>query len=194
MGDLLKATELVQRLGEEGLGKWKSASVYKWLLWSPPLPIARMGGPGVPHLFDLEEVLAWLAEHQERVSGWNGVNAGEAFTDPRMEKARQEARVAKMKADQIEGLTIPRDLVQTAWLNAVIGARTVLLQAPERLAHSLGIPTAERERFVAGLRAELDKVMRRLGDGDMVLSGLVGEGQETMEDDDAVLAGDRDTA
>ncbi|MEA3276496.1 MAG: hypothetical protein U9Q81_14650 [Pseudomonadota bacterium] len=174
MGELLKATELVQRLTEEGRGSWSAATVYKWLLWSPPCPIRRIGKAGVPHLFDLDEVLTWLDEHQERVSRWNGLDTGEAFKDPRMEKARQEARVAKLKADQIEGLSVPLEAVRQSWMASVVGARTVILQMPERMAQAMGIPLEEQARFVEKMCNELDQVMRRLADSDAVLAGLTG--------------------
>jgi phage terminase Nu1 subunit (DNA packaging protein) len=67
----------------------------------------------------------------------NQSNERSAFSDPRNEKAYHEARLAKLKADELEGKLLPAEDVERAQLQLIISIRANVLSLPSSLALEL---------------------------------------------------------
>lgn len=150
--ELLTAADLCARLEAEGRGRWEPGTVWQWTREVPPLPIAVQGKPGREHRYLLTDVLAWLDRRARRAAE----NA-----DPRLEKARQEARLARLRADEMERTLVPATEVEEAIGQVIDAARTAMEGWPRRMAQLLRGVEGDSERE-AVIDAEVRRVLERM--------------------------------
>lgn len=182
MAELLTGRQLVAELKRRGLGDWTPDAVRQWVREEPPCPIAKAGARGQAHRYSPDRVVAWLQarEGKESVKGWTpppaaqsqsapaarpaGADLG-AMRDPRNIKAYHEARLAKLKADEIEGKLIPAEELEAAMRSMVLTVRSSLLALPSKIATRVAAcENADAVREL--LREELQRVLSRMsGEG-----------------------------
>ena len=150
---LMTAAEVVEQLQAEGHGTWEPGTLREWLRASPPVPCARRGKPGRDHLYSYAAVVAWL-EARELAR----------LEDPRITKAREEARLARLKADEMEGHLLRSDEVEAGWALVVDANRAAWLGLPARLSAALEscVDAASRR---AAIEAEVHHQLSRLSRG-----------------------------
>lgn len=153
--DLLTAAEVCERLRRDEVGTWEPGTVWAWTREVPPLPIALQGKAGREHRYDYGTVVEWLAGRSERV---------EQNRDPRLQKAREEARLARLRADELERRLVPADEVEAAMGRVVDAARTALESLPRRLVQLLRGVDGDVERD-AIIDAEIRRVLERMARG-----------------------------
>ncbi len=156
VADLLTATQVVERLAADGRGRWAAGTVWQWTREHPPLPIAVAGKAGREHRYRYDDVLAWLDGREDRIN---------ESRDPRLAKAREEARLARLKADELERRLVPADEVEHAMGQVVDAARTALESLPRRIVHALrGVDDdVAREQLVD---TEVRRVLERMARGE----------------------------
>ncbi len=104
--------------------------------------------------YELDTVrVAYIRHLRQRAAG-----AGERSSAD-MEKARDEARLAKARADKAEmeaaemrGLLVRADQVEEVWMNALVNTKTRLAGIPARTAHIV---------LAAASNAAAEKILRR---------------------------------
>lgn len=153
--DLLTAAEVCARLQREAVGTWEPGTVWQWTREVPPLPIAVPGKAGREHRYDYATVVEWLAGRAERI---------EQNRDPRLQKAREEARLARLRADELERRLVPADEVEAAMGRVVDAARTALESLPRRVVQLLRGVDGDGERE-AIIDAEVRRVLERMARG-----------------------------
>jgi len=161
--------DLVRLIEESGRGSYIPETIYRWMRWEPPIPIAKRGGPGRPHQFDPEAVFVWLDANMMRIKVSDGINGefgeDETHSDPRLEKARQQARLAKLQADQLSGELMKISEAKAILLSQVQNIRAALDPLGERLAGMIRSDMSVAEIKAIGDR-ERDRVYERMADAE----------------------------
>lgn len=152
---LLTAKEVCARLRADGIGEWEPGTLWAWTLESPPLPVAVRGKSGRPHKYAYADVLAWLKAREERQ---------QQQRDPRLEKAFQEARLARLRADELERRLVPAAEVEQAMGAVVDAARTALESLPARLTRLLHGDTKVHSIIDGEVRRILERMAHGLAD------------------------------
>lgn len=69
---LVTGRELVNRLGQLGVGRWGAEAVRQWIREEPACPVAEHAEQGKPHRYRAREVLNWLRDRamRERAKGF----------------------------------------------------------------------------------------------------------------------------
>lgn len=153
--DLMTARELVAALAEAGVGDWGHDAVRQWTREEPALPIAKPGHRGQAHRYSYAEAVAFLERRESSVkvkgfttpgsmvAGGDGAAGDQPaaanyddqrhFSDPRLEKAHQEAQLARIKRMQMEGRLIDVEEIAPAWAHVVTGLRSALMALPRKI-------------------------------------------------------------
>ncbi|MDT0635078.1 hypothetical protein [Spectribacter hydrogenoxidans] len=183
---LVTARKLVEALASRGLGEWSADAVRQWVREEPPCPIAKAGGRGQAHRYDVEQVASWLRarDGKEKVKGYTpppdssapaqrqqpagqgqqggGINPA-LMRDPRNHKAFHEARLAKLRADEMEQRLIPAEELESAMRQLVLSVRSSLLALPSKTARVLDdCETFEERRAV--IEREVYQVLTTLAE------------------------------
>lgn len=96
MSELLTAKQLVAELERRGIGTWTPAVVRRWIHEEPPCPIGKRGRKGQSHLYDADQVMAWLRARDERAGIARDEQAGaEPVPQPAAAPAEDGGIVAK---------------------------------------------------------------------------------------------------
>ena len=100
-----------------------------------PLPIAVIGGLGVPHQYAFLPLVEWRVRRELATPS---TSPGEPEYDYFEERARlthEQADKVAMEVEQIKGEAIPASDVQAHWQGLIGAARAKLLSLPTRTAH-----------------------------------------------------------
>jgi hypothetical protein len=124
------------------------------------LPVARRGGRGTAHAFDLAAVKTWLTQRSATMSA----DAAELVK----QRARREAAGAQL-AEQAyamrERILIPQDEVDRAWADHVSAVRTFLLAAPDHWLDAIlrAYEVSGRSAAYNVLKTQVRDALRALG-------------------------------
>jgi len=127
--DLCTTRELIKRL-EGDLGRtYDRNTITAWTrLTENPMPVHYRGTNGQANLYDYDAVLEWLAEREQTAH-----EQSHGITDPRLEKARWEAEIARLRSLQLSGELIESSEIEPALETAILAARAQLLAAGEAM-------------------------------------------------------------
>jgi phage terminase Nu1 subunit (DNA packaging protein) len=117
-------------------------------------PIEVRGGPGRPHLYAKEKVLAWLELRKSKDPDVVDLTAARTL------KELAQARLNEQKLLELEGKLLPREEVERQWMAELAAIRTRLMILPHTLADRLY--RAATLEGVAGVEAALDEEIRNV--------------------------------
>ena len=148
-------------------------TVHNWQRSEPPVPIHKAGGRGQAHTYRVADVIAWYRarEGREAEKGWtppagHGAPAraaeltgaddlptdarpGSVRVDPKTEKLREEAAIARIKRQQLEGRLVPLEEVEPAYQSRVSQAKACASGWPAKLARMLeGVGDFDERRAI----------------------------------------------
>lgn len=116
-------------------------------------PVAKRGGPGVPHKIDTAKFHTWLMRRaREKVRAeYEGKDKGD---DPKDRILRSKARTGELELARLEGELVEVEAVEALFANLVGNARARLLAIPNRLA-----PVLTAESDATKIKAELENAV-----------------------------------
>ncbi|MDA3920520.1 MAG: hypothetical protein PF501_07555 [Salinisphaera sp.] len=199
MPELVKGRELVAELSRRGIGDWEASVVRRWIEEEPACPIAQRGRPGQSHRYDVDAVVDWLADRDQR-AGLNGSGApADAAGERLAQQAVAVARQYPSQADELSELDVLTQAAEQAAYSETVSLMLRVLQgrdprtwkaAEDALMTRLKRQELERQlipadeiapawqRVVVGLRSALLALPHRI---DQLLDAVEpGQGREDL--------------
>ena len=152
------AAEVVERLRADGRGEWQPGTLREWMREDPPCPVLSRGKPGREHLFSYPDVIDWL-DARER----------ERRHSPSDLARLEQARLTRIRADQLAGELIPVTEVELVLAQLVTAARTTISGWPARVALDLAISPEVQAR----LQLEVDALLAELAGASVDERGVI---------------------
>lgn len=130
------------------------------------MPVKQRGGPGVPWVFDLAEVIRWWGTRQ--------VDAATDDTPTDLAMIEKRTAMAKMQQAELAAAKARKEVAPIRdferGLSAIMAeVRTNVMNTPQRVVIQL-LGETDEARFKQVLRAELVLALQAAATGDLVLS------------------------
>ena len=123
-------------------------------------PLAAAAAPAPSHVVIPTQATQFLGDADEHGMPTN-------YHIARTLREAEEARIARLKREEMEGKLIRTDAVRAAWSKRITSARDALLQIPHRLAPVLAAES-DMERVAHLLEDELRNALAELSRGEEV--------------------------